>query len=120
MLLKPYIKRKLRDSFQLVLLNWSNALPGDILGNLRVRISDPWGKLPLENVFEILYRLEKPKITIPDEEVRLQVPLSSSQCALLLPKNAILFSRSALLFSRKAFSFSNSLVCPKITLKPLP
>ena len=55
---------------------------------------------------------------------RLQVPLSSIQCALLLPKNALLFSISAilfprisLLFSRSAFSFlKNSLLFSGIVL----
>ena len=32
-------------------------------------------------------------------------PLSSSQCALLLPKNVLLFSRITLLFSRNALLF---------------
>ena len=61
---------------------------------------------------------------------RLQVPLSSIQCALLLPKNAlfprtallfsisaILFPRISLLFSRSAFSFlKNSLLFSGIVL----
>ena len=49
-----------------------------------------------------------PKNNLSIGGLRLQVPLSSSQPAQLLPKNALLFSRIVFLFSRSALLFSRS------------
>ena len=40
---------------------------GDILGNLRVRISDPWEKVALENFLKFYFGLKHPKMTTQRE-----------------------------------------------------
>ena len=68
---------------------------GDISGNLRIRTADQLThgkKLPLKKYWKFYFGLKHPKMaTLKGGFVRLQVSLSSSQCALLLPKNALLF-----------------------------
>ena len=82
-------------------------LAGDILRNLRVRISDPWGKSAPRKILVWLETSKNDHCRYGGGGggVRLQVPLFSSQCALLLPKNALLFSSIVFLFSRSAFIF---------------
>ena len=76
---------------------------GVILGNLRVRISDPWEKSSPRKIFEILFWLETFKNDHSwSEEVRLQVPLSSI-CMLLLPKNTLFFLELLFIFQNCPF-----------------
>ena len=69
----------------------------NILGNLRVRISDPWEKSSPRKIFEILFWLETAKNNRSrGGGMRLQVSLSSSQSAryllaLLIPELPIYF-----------------------------
>ena len=62
----------------------------DILGNLRVRISDLWWKNTPKKDLKFNFCLKHQKLTTP-KRIRLQVSLSSSQFALLLPKNPLYF-----------------------------
>ena len=78
----------------------------DILGILRVRISDPWKKSVPRKIFEILFWLETSKNDhSKGGGLRLPVAFSLSQCVLFLPKNALLFSRIAVSFSRSLLLF---------------
>ena len=100
------------------------TLSRDILENLRVRISYHGKKVPLAKVLKFYISLKHPKTAFP-KGFRLQVPLSSNQFVLLLPKNVLLFpewpfyfTRIALLFSiidllfcRSAFSFLDLPFC---------
>ena len=49
-------------------------------------------------------------MTTPKEEVRFQVPLSPSQCALLLPKNPLLFLIGPFIFHTCPFVFQKYLL----------
>ena len=60
---------------------------GDILGNLRVRISDPWEKVALENF--ILFWLETSKNDHTEGgrvNMKVTLPSSSGLCAFLFPR----------------------------------
>ena len=86
------------------------------LGNLKVRISEPWGKSAPRKISEILLWLERFKndhfrVYKGWGVVRVQVLLSSSQCALLLPKNALLFPELPFYFPEKLFYFLELPIC---------
>ena len=80
-------------------------MPGDILGYIRVRIFDPWEKIPLEKFLKFYFGLKHPKKTTQERGVRSQVPLSLSKCALLLSRNARLFPDFPLYFPEVPFCF---------------
>ena len=59
---------------------------------------------------KLYFDLKYPEMTTPEEEVRLQVPLPSSQCALLLPKNPLLFLIGPFIFHTCLFVFQKCLL----------
>ena len=59
---------------------------------------------------KLCFDLKYPEMTTPKEEVRLQVPLSPSQCALLLPKNPLLFLIGPFIFHTCPFVFQKCLL----------
>ena len=85
-------------------IDWS-GLSGDIFGNLRVRISNPWEKCPTRKIFEFIFGLKHLKMTLQKRDVRLQMTWPSTQFALLLPKIALLFLKSDFLFPGIALCF---------------
>ena len=84
---------------------------GDILVNLRGRISDPQEKCARRNVLEIFWLETSKNDHSRGEGVRLQVPLSLSQCALLLPKNALLLPELPFYFPELPFYFPEMPFC---------
>ena len=107
-------------------------MPGDILGNLKVRISDPW-KNNLPNFFlEILYWFETSKNDHSREGTgeAAGALIHESMCLFYFPKmlfysqncpfisrHAHLFSGIDLLFSRSVFLFlKNTLLFSRIAL----
>ena len=90
----------LNDTFEKILRFLQT---GNILGNSRLRIYDPWEKSPPKKTFGTLFRLETSKYYHSrGGNVSFQVPLSSSQCTgtsqkcPFIPKIRILFSKIAL------------------------
>ena len=87
--------------------------PMDILGNLRVRLSDPQEKGTPKKFFGLKH--SKNNHSRGGEGVRLEVPLFSSKCVLLLRKNAVSFPELAFYFPEVLFCFLELLFCfPKV------
>ena len=61
--------------------------------------------MPLKTFLKFYFGLKQPKMTIPEGGVRLQGPLSSSQCPLLRPKNVLLFPELPFYFQNCFFIF---------------
>ena len=70
---------------------------------LRVRISDLWGKIPLETYLKYYYGLKHPKMTNPEGGLGCHFFFHS------LPKNAFLFPEIPFYFPQLQFHFHN---CP--------
>ena len=113
------------EHFELGNTGWVWLLPGDILGNSRARISDPWVKKAPSKFLKNSFWLE----TYKNDHSRGGVPLSSSQCAFILSKNALSFPELPFyfpevpsyflelpfFFQRCHFVFQKfPLVCPKL------
>ena len=113
------------EHFKLANTGWVWLLPGDISGNSRARISDPWVKKAPRKFLKISFWLE----TYKNDHFRGGVPLSSSQCAFILSKNALSFPELPFyfpevpsyflelpfFFQRCHFVFQKfPLVCPKL------
>ena len=64
-------------------------------------------KEPLENVLKFNFGLKHRQMTTPEDGVRLQVRLSSSQCALLFSRSVALFPGIVFLFLSQRCSFLN-------------
>ena len=85
--------------------------PGNFLGNLRVRTSDPQKRLPVVKFLKY-FCLKHSKRTTGEGgwEGTLQVPLSSSRI-LLLPKNVLLFAELPFYFPELPFYFPEMSFC---------
>ena len=77
-------------------------------------------KVLLENFLKFYSGLKPPKITTPEGEVMLQVPLCSSQRTLLIPQNAILFPQLPFYFPEVLFHFSKMPYCFREVLFRFP
>ena len=97
------------------------GLTGDVLENLRVRISDPLGKSAVEKFFEILFWLETTKndhsrgFRVRGEAasaliVQAMCPCTSQKCH-FIPRIALLFSRITLSFPEVLLYFLEWLFC---------
>ena len=88
--------------------------PGDILENLRVRVSDPWGKSAPRKNFKILFWLET-SIRL-QKGVLLKMLFYCQNCT-FISRSALLFSGIVLLFFRSASLFlKNVLLFSRISL----
>ena len=79
--------------------------PGDISGNLRIRTTDPWEKIPLKKYLKFYFGLKYPKMAttegdheIASVRVLKSMSLFTFQKCPSVPRIALLFSKSVLLF----------------------